>query len=257
MISLHHGSSVASFSKLYSLACGPDPRVASYSGCDVNGVRYHTYNRDNRLTTQNNGIAMAGEHDNEEVEFYDVLVDVLELQYLFNHKVILFKCEWFDTNAKRKRIQKDHNLICINVSNTWYRNDPFILASQAQQVFYVNDPKIGSNWKVVEKSHHRHIWDVPEMESLEMGGNEEGDISNNETPIHVVEEDINLETRLFNRKDVESTILDANIMFAQECTLQEDNSESIDDSSDEDEVLSDHDKEEPILDSDDDTNLDD
>ena len=32
--------------------------------------------------------------------------------------------------------------------------------------------------------------DVPEMESLEMGGNEEGDISNNEKPIHVVEEDI-------------------------------------------------------------------
>ena len=35
------------------------------------------------------------------------------------------------------------------------------------------------------------------MESLEMGGNEEGDISNNETPIHVVEDDINLEKRLF------------------------------------------------------------
>ena len=39
--------------------------------------------------------------------------------------------------------------------------------------------------------------------------------------------------RLFNRQDVESTILDANIMFAQECTLQDDNSKFIDDSSDE------------------------
>ena len=54
----------------------------------MNGVRYHPYNRDNRLTTQNNGITMAGEHDNEEVEIYGVLVDVLEFQYLFNHKVI-------------------------------------------------------------------------------------------------------------------------------------------------------------------------
>ena len=79
---------------------------------------------------------------------------MLELQYLFNHKVILFKCEWFDTNAKRKRIQKDHNLICINVLNTWYKNDLFILASQAQQVFYVNDHKFGYNWKILEKSHH-------------------------------------------------------------------------------------------------------
>ena len=121
----------------------------------------------------------------------------------------------------------------------------------------MNDPKFRSNWKIVEKSHHRHIWDVPEMERLEMGGNEEGDISNNETPIHVVKEDINLETRLFIRQDVESTILDANIMFAQECTLQDDNSEFIYDSSDEDEALSDHDEEEPILDSDDDNDLDD
>ena len=106
MISLHHGSSVAIFSELYALACGPDPQVTSYSSCDVNGVRCHRYNRDNQLTTQNNGIIVVGEHDNEEVEIYGVLVDVLELQYLFNHKVILFKCEWFDTNAKRKRIQK-------------------------------------------------------------------------------------------------------------------------------------------------------
>ena len=37
---------------------------------------------------------------------------------------------------------------------------------------------------------------------------------NEETPIHVVEEDINLETQLFNRQDVESTILDANIVLA-------------------------------------------
>ena len=86
----------------------------------MNGVRHHTYNRDNWLMTQNNDIVVAGEHDNEEVEFYGVLVDVLELQYLFNHKVILFKCERFDTNANRKRIQKDHNLFFINVSNTWY-----------------------------------------------------------------------------------------------------------------------------------------
>ena len=67
MISLHHGSLVAVFSELYALACGPDPRVTSYLGCDVNGVRYHTYNCDNRLTTQNNGITMVGKHDNEEV----------------------------------------------------------------------------------------------------------------------------------------------------------------------------------------------
>ena len=83
MISLRHERSVAATNELYALACGPDLRVRSYSGCGVNGVRYHTFGRDNRLTTQNNGIVVVGEHDNKEIEFYGVLVDVLELQYLF------------------------------------------------------------------------------------------------------------------------------------------------------------------------------
>ena len=38
------------------------------------------------------------------------------------------------------------------MSHKWYKNDPFILTTQAQQIFYVNDPKFGSHWKVVEKS---------------------------------------------------------------------------------------------------------
>lgn len=92
MISLRHKRSIAATNELYALACGPDLRVRSYSGCDVNGVRYHTFDRDNRLTTQNNGIVVVGEHDYKEIEFYGVLVDVLELQYLFQNEVILFVC---------------------------------------------------------------------------------------------------------------------------------------------------------------------
>ena len=53
----------------------------------------------------------------------------------------------------------------IQVSATWYDNDPFILATQAQQVFYLDDYKNGYNWKVVQKVNHRHIWDVPEKDT--------------------------------------------------------------------------------------------
>ncbi|KAK9193548.1 hypothetical protein WN944_004245 [Citrus x changshan-huyou] len=67
MISLRHERSVAATNELYALACGPDLRVRSYSSCGVNGVQYHTFNRDNRLTTQNNGIVVVREHDNKEM----------------------------------------------------------------------------------------------------------------------------------------------------------------------------------------------
>ena len=64
------------------------------------------------------------------------------LNYVLGYKVILFKCTWFETNQKKKRIKHDYNLTTIQVSSTWYDNDPCILATQAQQVFYLDTIKM-------------------------------------------------------------------------------------------------------------------
>lgn len=151
--------------ELYSLACGPDARIHTYTGCIVNGVRFHTKDRDDHRITQNSGICVSGEHDGENVNFYGVLTNVLELDYLFGYKIILFKCKWFDTNHQRKKIQQDPHFTIINISSTWYENDPFVLATQAHQVFYLDDYKNGQNWKVVQKVQHRHLWDILEVDS--------------------------------------------------------------------------------------------
>ena len=49
----------------------------------------------------------------------------------------------------------------INVSHKWYPDDPYMLAYQAKQVFYIDDPKLGPNWKVIHKVQHRHLYDIP------------------------------------------------------------------------------------------------
>jgi hypothetical protein len=49
----------------------------------------------------------------------------------------------------------------VNTSRLWYEYDPFILACQASQVFYLNDTKFGSSWKVVQIMSHRNIYDIP------------------------------------------------------------------------------------------------
>ncbi|KAL6335783.1 hypothetical protein AAG906_039546 [Vitis piasezkii] len=173
--------------ELYSLACGPDNRVHTYMGCIVNGVRFHTKDRDDRRITQNSGICVSGEHDGEEIDFYGVLSNVVVLNYVLGYKVILFKCTWFDTNQKKKRIKHDYNFTTIQVTSTWYDNDPFILATQAQQVFYLDDYKNGHNWKVVQKVNHRHMWDVPERDTnIEIdeevcGGSDEEAYQDNES----------------------------------------------------------------------------
>ncbi|RVX13245.1 hypothetical protein CK203_018034 [Vitis vinifera] len=73
----------------------------------------------------------------------------------------------------RAEIEKTH--WCINVDNKWYEEDPYVLASQAQQIFYVNDPKLGSSWKVVQKVLHRHIFDVPEQTTTNDSENDNED----------------------------------------------------------------------------------
>ncbi|XP_060671815.1 uncharacterized protein LOC132803254 [Ziziphus jujuba] len=148
--------------ELYSLAYGPDYGIRSYSGCVVNGVRYRTKVRDDRCVTQNCGIWVVGDHDGESCDFYRVIEDILVLDYRSKHSVVLFRCAWFDTNVKKKKMITEFQITSINVTSYWYKNDPFVLASQAKQVFYVDDYKMGQHWKVVRKVHHRHLWDFPD-----------------------------------------------------------------------------------------------
>jgi hypothetical protein len=39
----------------------------------------------------------------------------------------------------------------VNTSRTWYASDPFILAYQASQAFYLKYAKLGNSWQVVQK----------------------------------------------------------------------------------------------------------
>ncbi|XP_052210599.1 pheromone-processing carboxypeptidase KEX1-like [Diospyros lotus] len=53
-------------------------------------------------------------------------------------------------------------LVSVNTSRKWYVNDPYVLATQAEQVFYIGDMKNGSSWKIVQKVCPRNVYDVPE-----------------------------------------------------------------------------------------------
>jgi len=58
-------------------------------------------------------------------------------------------------------MKMDNGFTIVNTSRKWYESDLFILATQAVQVFYLNDPKLGDSWKVVQKFTNRNIYDVP------------------------------------------------------------------------------------------------
>lgn len=143
--------------ELLALASGSDHLATYYQGCVVNGVRFISYERDKKRTTQNSGVSVAG---TEGFDYYGTLEDVVTLSFTGAYVVTLFRCKWFNTNPMRKRIIVENNITSINVNGEWYNDEPFILASQAKQVFYVEDLLRGRDWRVVENVNHRQIWDL-------------------------------------------------------------------------------------------------
>ena len=65
--------------------------------------------------------------------------------------------------GRRKMIQTEKHCTSIDVSSRWYQNDHFILPSQAKQVFYLRDTKLGGHWQVVQCVQLRGVFDVPEV----------------------------------------------------------------------------------------------
>ncbi|XP_071688992.1 uncharacterized protein [Rutidosis leptorrhynchoides] len=144
--------------ELFDLANGP-LYINSYTACIVNGVRFVVHSRDLCRITQISGISTTGPDGSL---FYGVLEEILELCYLWGHKVVLFRCKWFKTDKNGCIIK--NNLTNISTQHEWYKEDPYLLATQTNLVFYLGDPskrKGGSSkyWKVVQEVHHRNTWD--------------------------------------------------------------------------------------------------
>lgn len=150
--------------ELFALAFEPDLRVQIYSACLVNGVRFHTVDREKNRRTQNSGIMAAGLHGDQDIDFYGLLKEIVELRYNVvsgrDMTVVLFRCDWFDTHGKKFRMKEDRFFKSINHVSLWYKDDPFILATQATKVFYLLDTKYREKWRVVQKFSHRHLWSV-------------------------------------------------------------------------------------------------
>ncbi|XP_057771556.1 uncharacterized protein LOC130992829 [Salvia miltiorrhiza] len=152
---------------LYSLSQWPDDRYRSWFSCIVNGVRFRCKIRDDKFKTQCSGVSTWGDGGVDDIIYYGVLIEILELDYINQRKVFLFRCKWYNSDPMGKRIVVDHNLTSIDVTSEWYKDEPFILATQAQQVFYLQDLSRGKNWMVVQKVNHRNIFDIVEREEGE------------------------------------------------------------------------------------------
>ncbi|XP_042980213.1 uncharacterized protein LOC122310386 [Carya illinoinensis] len=177
--------------EIYALACGPDKWVASYAGCIMNGIRFQTKDRERHQRTQNSGLVVRGEHQSNPINFYGVLNDIIELRYMGWRKVYLFQCDWWDVGDKRRGIRVGDHLTSLNTSRKWYKDEPFALACQAQQVFYVKDVSVAGSWYVVHKITNRNVYNIPLVSTAE-----EADDNANSGEDDALQEDENIATNV-------------------------------------------------------------
>ncbi|WVZ52650.1 hypothetical protein U9M48_003690 [Paspalum notatum var. saurae] len=148
---------------LYALACQPDLRVKVFSACLVGGVRFYTIDREENRRTQNSGVMTEGTHNGNYIDLYGCLKDIIMLQYnsdsRTNRTVVLFRCDWFDNDdgKKQSRMKDDGYMRSINQGSCWFKDDPFIFATQAT--------KHRGSWRAVQKFAHRHLFCVGEQET--------------------------------------------------------------------------------------------
>uniref|UniRef100_A0A803MIU3 DUF4216 domain-containing protein n=1 Tax=Chenopodium quinoa TaxID=63459 RepID=A0A803MIU3_CHEQI len=126
------------------LSKGPFHVAKKYTGYSVNGYRFHTMKRDANCVTQNSGVTLttithsfASSKDQNpvvgNVNYYGSITEIIEISYHGHFSVVLFRCQW--SHSKKD----DDELITVNMNKTVSKEEPFILATQAHQVFYVED----------------------------------------------------------------------------------------------------------------------
>ena len=68
--------------------------------------------------------------------YYGNIKEIWELDYV-KVKVALFRCAWIPLGQVRI---DEYRKTCVNRTTMAYHADPFILASDANQIFFVEDP---------------------------------------------------------------------------------------------------------------------
>ena len=106
--------------------------------------------QDKRSTDQNSGIRVdAMDPNGNKQTCYGRIEDIWELDYVANFKVPLFLYQWVKMTGGGVTVDKEYEMTTVDLNNCGFKDEPFILAADVSQVFFVKDmsikPKRGKN----------------------------------------------------------------------------------------------------------------
>ena len=168
------------------LAQGPNTDVVCWKAYDINNYCFHTKSQDAVSTMQNSGVMIVADtvqiprsgnqsSNSVFVSYYGVIDEIWEMMYT-TFRVAIFKCLWVDSQRGVKT--DDFGITLVNFNKLGHKDDPFVMACQVHQCFYIKDPSIGNrdeSWSVVllgKRMHNRvdenqePTLDIPEIPSI-------------------------------------------------------------------------------------------
>ncbi|KAK7279834.1 hypothetical protein RJT34_24892 [Clitoria ternatea] len=149
------------------LASGPNFDVVCWSGYYINHYTFYTKSQDDNSRVQNSGVMIVAESIHfssakdknpivASIPYYGVIEEIWEVDYV-KIRVPVFRCKWVDGNTGVKTDEMGFTLVELN--KVAHEDEPFIMASQAKQVFYITDPS-NKRWSVA--LHGKCLVDIDE-----------------------------------------------------------------------------------------------
>ena len=121
--------------------------------------------------------------------------------------------------------ENKYGFILVNSKRKWKTNEPYVLASQVQQVYYVKDTK-DPNWLVVVKTKPRDWYNMPKEDTNE-ACQENEDIGSISFTFNASDNEHGFS---LDRSDLAQTTIDGNLMMYTK-VIDEDDEKVNDDAS--------------------------
>jgi hypothetical protein len=132
----------------------------SYSRYDVNKFHFRStiFEASHPLAAATNTgvVTRVVDEEGHETKYYRITKNIIEYSFVGNKKlkIVFFDCDWFDPNRGTRENQ--FGMVEVKHADLPSGCDPFILAHQIEQVYYMSYPCQTLNaWWVVYKVNHR------------------------------------------------------------------------------------------------------
>ena len=146
----------------------PKEIAVKYNRYVVSGKLFRTFAVDIGKRTQNSSVCVPT-IDGE--TYYGKLTQIIEVEYYDRTKYVLFKCDQAD-NTRDEGYRVDENGITLvnfkNLVHTGERitDEPFVLTSQVDQIFYVEN-EMNPDWACAVRIKPRNVYDVGQGQGLD------------------------------------------------------------------------------------------